>query len=76
MVGSAVFGQMFDRLGWTACVAGVAASLAMAAVLTTQLKLPSTQRRDADDAGKRLIDHSDLFTTVRSPFVTKADRST
>lgn len=41
MMGSAVLGQLFDRFGWTACVAGVGASLAMAAVLTSQLKLPS-----------------------------------
>ncbi|MBR1144245.1 MFS transporter [Bradyrhizobium sp. AUGA SZCCT0431] len=43
MVGSAVLGQLFDRYGWAACVAGVGASLAMAAVLTTQLKLPSNR---------------------------------
>ncbi len=41
MVGSAVLGQMFDRFGWTACVAGVGASLAIAVWLTTQLGLPS-----------------------------------
>ena len=52
MVGSAVLGQLFDRFGWTACVAGVGASLAIAAWLTAQLKLPSQQRRDANDAGK------------------------
>ena len=51
MVGSAVLGQLFDRFGWTACVAGVGASLAIAAMLTAQLKLPSQQRRDANDAG-------------------------
>jgi len=31
---------LFDRFGWTACVAGVGASLAIATWLTTQLKLP------------------------------------
>jgi YNFM family putative membrane transporter len=41
MVGSAVLGQLFDRLGWTACVAGVGLSLAVAAMLTARLKLPS-----------------------------------
>ena len=45
MVGSAVLGQLFDRFGWTACVAGVGASLAIAAWLTAQLKLPSTEER-------------------------------
>jgi predicted MFS family arabinose efflux permease len=43
LVGSAVLGQLFDRFGWTACVAGVGAALAMAAVLTTQLILPSNR---------------------------------
>ncbi len=37
MVGSAVLGQLFDRFGWTACVAGVATELAVAAWLTTRL---------------------------------------
>ncbi|MBX9648559.1 MAG: MFS transporter [Xanthobacteraceae bacterium] len=37
LVGSAVLGQLFDRLGWTACVAGVSASLAVAALLTARL---------------------------------------
>ena len=41
MVGSAVLGQLFDRLDWTACVIGVGAALAIAAWLTAQLKLPS-----------------------------------
>ena len=45
MVGSAVLGQLFDRFGWSACVAGVAASLAIAAWLTAQLKLPTTEER-------------------------------
>ena len=39
LVGSAVLGQLFDRSGWTACVAGVAASLAVAALLTRRLIL-------------------------------------
>ncbi len=43
MVGSAVLGQLFDRFGWSACVAGVGASLAIAAMMTTQLKLPSNR---------------------------------
>jgi predicted MFS family arabinose efflux permease len=41
MVGSAVLGQLFDRFGWTACVAGVAASLAVAAWLTKRLAVRS-----------------------------------
>jgi MFS transporter, YNFM family, putative membrane transport protein len=51
MVGSVVLGQLFDRFGWTACVAGVSASLAVAAALTKQLILPS-HRRSADEADK------------------------
>jgi YNFM family putative membrane transporter len=37
LVGSAVLGQLFDHLGWTACVAGVAMALAVAAWLTARL---------------------------------------
>jgi MFS transporter, YNFM family, putative membrane transport protein len=39
LVGSAVLGQLFDRFGWSACVAGIFASLLVAALLTTRLKL-------------------------------------
>jgi predicted MFS family arabinose efflux permease len=39
LVGSVVLGQLFDRFGWTACVAGVGASLAIAALLTARLTL-------------------------------------
>ena len=39
LVGSAVLGQLFDRFGWTACVAGVGASLLVAALLTRRLIL-------------------------------------
>jgi YNFM family putative membrane transporter len=39
LVGSALLGQLFDHFGWTACVAGVGISLAVAAWLTTRLVL-------------------------------------
>jgi len=39
LFGSAVLGQLFDHFGWTACVAGVGASLAIAALLTARLTL-------------------------------------
>jgi YNFM family putative membrane transporter len=39
LVGSAVLGQLFDRFDWAACVAGVGAALAVAAILTTRLVL-------------------------------------
>src|SRR6266852_9289743 len=40
LIGSAILGQLFDRFGWISCVAGVAASLAMAALLTARLTMP------------------------------------
>jgi predicted MFS family arabinose efflux permease len=40
LVGSAVLGQLFDRLGWPACVAGIALSLAVAAWLAVHLRIP------------------------------------
>jgi predicted MFS family arabinose efflux permease len=43
LVGSAVLGQLFDRLGWTACVIGIGATLAVAALLTFRLRLPVAQ---------------------------------
>ena len=38
IVGSAVLGQLFDRVGWPACVAGIALSLALAALLAARLR--------------------------------------
>lgn len=38
LVGSAVLGQLFDRLGWTACVIGVGISLMAAARLAIRLR--------------------------------------
>jgi predicted MFS family arabinose efflux permease len=40
IVGSIVLGQLFDRFGWPACVAGIALALGAAAVLTFRLRLP------------------------------------
>jgi MFS transporter, YNFM family, putative membrane transport protein len=40
LIGSAVLGQLFDRLGWAACVAGIAVSLVVAAALTVRLVAP------------------------------------
>ncbi len=39
LVGSAVLGQVFDHLGWGACVAGVGVALAVSAALAGRLKL-------------------------------------
>jgi MFS transporter, YNFM family, putative membrane transport protein len=38
LVGTAVLGRLFDGFGWQACVAGVGAALAAAALLTLALK--------------------------------------
>jgi predicted MFS family arabinose efflux permease len=39
LVGAAVLGQVFDRYGWPACVAGIGAALALAAMLSRHLTL-------------------------------------
>jgi YNFM family putative membrane transporter len=39
LVGSAVLGQVYDRLGWPACVDGIGLGLALAALLAFRLKL-------------------------------------
>jgi len=41
LVGTAVLGQLFDRFGWIACVAGIGAALAVAAWLAYRLRLSS-----------------------------------
>jgi predicted MFS family arabinose efflux permease len=38
LVGSAVLGQLFDRLGWAACVGGIGVSLLVAVFLSGLLK--------------------------------------
>ena len=44
LVGAAVLGQIFDRLGWGACLAGIGAALAIAALLATRLQPQSIPR--------------------------------
>jgi predicted MFS family arabinose efflux permease len=41
LAGTAILGQLFDRLGWAACVAGIGAALALAAWLAHGLRLPA-----------------------------------
>jgi len=41
LVGTAFLGQLFDRLGWPACVAGIGAALALAALLAVRLATPA-----------------------------------
>jgi predicted MFS family arabinose efflux permease len=43
LVGTAVLGQVFDRLGWAACVGGVGLALAAAAWLAAGLKPPAAR---------------------------------
>jgi MFS transporter, YNFM family, putative membrane transport protein len=43
LVGTAILGQVFDRLGWPACVTGIGLSLAAAALLAQRLKMPAEQ---------------------------------
>ena len=40
LAGAAILGQIFDRFGWTACVAGVGTSLILAALLAIFLETP------------------------------------
>jgi predicted MFS family arabinose efflux permease len=42
LVGTAVLGQLFDRLGWGACVAGIGVALGVAALLARRLSLASS----------------------------------
>jgi YNFM family putative membrane transporter len=41
IVGTALLGQIFDRIGWPACVAGIGLALGAAAVLARPLELPA-----------------------------------
>lgn len=43
LVGSAILGQLFDRFGWRACVAGIFASLLLASLLAVRLKMQARQ---------------------------------
>lgn len=47
LIGSAALGQIFDRFGWAACVAGIGASLLVAAWLTQYLTVGGEVRRAA-----------------------------
>jgi predicted MFS family arabinose efflux permease len=50
LAGSAVLGQVFDRLGWTACVIGIGVSLALGALLTARLLIAEGHRANAASA--------------------------
>ena len=50
IVGSVVLGQLFDRLGWAACVAGIGLALGAAALLALRLKMPAAMPAPAHTA--------------------------
>jgi predicted MFS family arabinose efflux permease len=39
LVGTAILGQIFDRIGWPGCLAGIALALAVAGALAQRLKM-------------------------------------
>jgi predicted MFS family arabinose efflux permease len=39
LVGTAILGQLFDRLGWAACVSGIGVALIVAALLARHLRI-------------------------------------
>jgi MFS transporter, YNFM family, putative membrane transport protein len=41
LIGAAVLGQLFDRLGWVACVLGIALALGAAMLLARRLRMPA-----------------------------------
>jgi hypothetical protein len=41
LIGTAILGQLFDRLGWTATVVGIGLALVIAALLSLRLAKPA-----------------------------------
>ncbi len=50
LMGAAILGQLFDRFGWTACVAGIGVVLLVAALLALFLKTPMAPEAIRHDA--------------------------
>ena len=48
LVGTAILGQVFDRIGWSACVGGIMLSLGVAAVLARRLEMTPTTKSQID----------------------------
>ena len=44
LIGAALLGQLFDRIGWGACVAGIGAALLLAGILTSALASASAPK--------------------------------
>jgi YNFM family putative membrane transporter len=55
LAGSAVLGQLFDRLGWTACVAGIGVSLVLGMLLAVRLEIATGHRPDARTAFQQAL---------------------
>jgi multidrug efflux pump subunit AcrB len=53
LIGSAVLGVIFDMFGWTACVAGIAVSLLVAALLAVFLKTPMSRADPSEPPSPR-----------------------
>ena len=49
LTGAAALGQLFDRFGWAACVAGIGAALVAAALLAARLRMPAPALQPAFD---------------------------
>jgi predicted MFS family arabinose efflux permease len=50
LVGTGALGQVFDRLGWTACVIGIGLSLLLGALLAMRLVIADSHRADTASA--------------------------
>jgi MFS transporter, YNFM family, putative membrane transport protein len=50
LAGAAILGQLFDRFGWGACVAGIGVSLLVAALLALFLRTPMAPEAMRHDA--------------------------
>jgi YNFM family putative membrane transporter len=58
LVGSAVLGQVYDRFGWAACVAGIGAALAAAALLAVFLRMPAPAKAPVHGGPRRGHSHA------------------
>jgi hypothetical protein len=63
LVGSAMLRQLFDRFEWAACVGGVAAALAVAALLTARRVYASVRR--VSGMTKKIIRRPNAATPAR-----------
>ncbi len=71
LVGSVVLGQLYVLYGWPACVAGIAAALAVAALLAALLVQPGNPRRQARMPERHQTDTN----TAMAQFTRLRDRS-